>query len=74
MKPAVIATLLALMCSSALAVDHSAKAWPSERQKPRMPECTARASGLSGTERTVFMSKCLKGEDTKPAPRAEPKK
>jgi hypothetical protein len=52
----------ALIASPALAVDQSIKDWPAgDRQKARMPQCTAKASGMTGKERKAFMSECLKG-------------
>ena len=66
MKPAIARTLClcALVCAPALAVDQSMRDWPAgERQKARMPTCTANASAMSGLERKAFMSECLKGTD-----------
>jgi hypothetical protein len=36
-------------------------------QQNRMKECNAKAEGKKGDERKAFMSRCLKGEDVKPA-------
>ena len=36
-------------------------------QQNRMKVCNERAEGKKGDERKAFMSKCLKGEDEKPA-------
>ena len=71
MNPAIARTLclLVLVSTPALAIDHSVRDWPAgERQKARMPQCTAKASGLAGKERKVFMSECLKG---RPAPKPQ---
>jgi psiF repeat-containing protein len=61
-----IGALCLSLCSTALAVDRAPRDWPvGERQKARLPECTAKAGGLTGAERKAFMSRCLKGEPKK---------
>ena len=40
-------------------------------QQSRMKTCNAKAVGMKGEDRKAFMSKCLKGEDEKPAGNAQ---
>lgn len=55
--------LLVALCTSALAVDRSARDWRTEKQKGRTKDCIAKAGNKVGDERKSFMSKCLRAED-----------
>ncbi len=43
-------------------------------QQQRMKDCNQKAGELKGDERKAFMSKCLKGEDAKPAATSQQQK
>ncbi len=62
-------TLAAVLC---LALSGPALAATAQQQ--RMKDCNQKAGELKGDARKDFMSKCLKGEDAKPAATSQQQK
>jgi hypothetical protein len=64
--------LAAALCLAFAALPCSALA--ENAQQNRMKTCNEKATGMKGDERKAFMSKCLKGEEEKPAVNAQQQK
>lgn len=66
-----LAAALCLALAAPALAKEEAKA---NSQQNRMKVCNERAEGKKGEERKAFMSKCLKGEDEKPAANSQQQK